>query len=291
MLFVGSGFSQGQGGPSWERLRDLAVSELTGHLAKSGRERVWEQLTDRVVRVTGAREFDSGDNRKKPEFAMWVIGEAFGGSRQLAGFFKRHLLPRPSLLHAITVERVLKGDGVILTTEFDGLFEGAINGLCAKDGCVSEEIKSLTSRVAPTMAEPSRPVRVQKYCGKEVVMELHGSIRDANTLVCFPSQVVSWGNTEAAQRLIDLLSETRLAIFWGCGGKDRDIAELLGRIDASRRAFPRTLVVDLSEAESWALGDLRGIPLLKHLKFAACGGLSAGETWQLIDRFIEEEAL
>ena len=287
MLFVGSGFSQGQGGPSWQGLRDIAVSELTGHLAKSGREGVWEQLAELAVKGSGgAPGLGSLEMRKKPEFATWVIGESFGGARQLACFLKRHLLWKPSLLHTTTVETVLRTEGIILTTEFDGLFADTMSQLCPPMSCTLELISPYQGTSEVPVLESARPVRMHKCLGKEVLVELHGSVCDPETLICYPGQVKSWRNIEAAERVARLLKETDLAVFWGCGGNDDDIVQLFGRVASCRDAFSRTLVIDEVEAGPRLLGNLRHSPIIGDMEFIPCDGLSAEETWRVIDGFI-----
>ena len=291
MLFVGSGFSIGQGGPSWTELRDLAVSEIVGHLSKAGREEMWGKLTDVVVKTSGREGYASPEVRKKPEFAMWVIGEAFGGPQQLASFLGRYLLPRASLLHTITVQKVLRDAGIILTTEFDGLFVDAIKQLRGEKAWRLTEVRSEADRtVQPSLAlatgERPRPVRIHGCCESEILAELHGNVHHPDTLVCSLDQVDSWRNERAADEVVRLLAECETAIFWGCGGKDHDIAELLRHVDGKRSPFRRTLVVDKAEAKERLLGDLRAIPLLGNVVPIVCDGLSGGETWQVIDGFM-----
>ena len=48
MLFVGSGFSRGEGGPSWMELRDWGVYELTGHISRRLRNKAWDALVEHV---------------------------------------------------------------------------------------------------------------------------------------------------------------------------------------------------------------------------------------------------
>jgi hypothetical protein len=287
MLFVGSGFSIGQGGPSWKDLRDLAVSELTGHLAKSGRDTVWEQMAELAVKTAKiAPEFDSRGIRNKPEFATWVIGESFGGTRQLASFLERHLLSKPTLLHAITVEHVLGAEGIILTTEFDGLFAQTIRQLYPRTGYALEKVSPVRDQTKSPICESPRSVRLHKCFGKEAIVELHGSVCDPDTLICYPDQVASWRNNEAAERVVRLLEKTDVAVFWGCGGNDEDIVQLFGRVASCRGAFSRTLVINKAKNEPHLLGNLRDSPLIGDIEFIPCDGLSAGETWRLIDGFV-----
>jgi hypothetical protein len=249
VLFVGSGLSIGQGGPSWQELRKRAVHELIGHVSRASEKDAWRELAMAALKahrhVDETRMLTFID---KPEFATWVIGELYGGPLALAAFLRRHLSPQPTPLHALTVEKVISHRSLVLTTDFDGLLRAAFTDLAAPRTCRTVHYRDTGI---------SRPVLATEVGGVARLVELHGCIADSRSLVCYPEQVSAWRNEATVRRLATILAHVDTAVFWGCGGNDRDICDLFSKIhERTGHAFSSVVVLDVAEKETSWLGDL-----------------------------------
>jgi hypothetical protein len=235
LLLVGSGFSASQGGPDWKQLRSAAVFELTGHLTRLDNPVAWESVETKALE-RARKQSPLGpieDYRDKPEFVTWVIGHYFGGARGLRAFLRRYLLMRPTPLYVETIRRVVASRALLVTTEFDSLFEQTLRSLYAP-ARLGEMLLGTDSHLG------SRAVRVLLLDSFPVVVELHGSVAVPGSLVCLPQDVVAWTNNVAVDALAKHLCSSEAAVVWGYGCGDPDVRDLFALLCKRGITFQRT---------------------------------------------------